>query len=99
MNVLIYELQSKLQDLVEQLRVVKDISIYFAFNDQEFKEVTANFHPHIIFVNNIVEKSMFKYDLENNRDMSIYLVDESFPKLRITEFPTHKKMSLKKIFK
>ena len=98
MNVLIYEIHSKLPALVGELQKIQNISIYFAFNDHEFKDLTNNINPNIIFVNHNVERLLMKYDLMNDLKMSIYIVDESLTKLNITKFLTHKKMSLKRIF-
>jgi len=98
MNVLIYGLQSKLKELVDKLQNIHGISIHFAFNVQEFKVVTTNVHPNIIFVNRNAESSL-KNDFVENRNGSIYIVDESSSKLNITKFQTRKKISLKKILK
>ena len=99
MNVIIYELHSKLQELVGKLQNIQDISIYFAFDDQKFEDLTRNINPKIIFINHNMENSLMKFDLMNDLKMNIYVIDESFPKLNITKFPTHKKMSLEGIFR
>ena len=99
MNVIIYELHSKLQELVGKLQNIQDISIYFAFDDQKFEDLTRNINPKIIFINHNMENSLMKFDFVKDLKMNIYVIDESLPKLNITQFPTHKKMNMKRIFK
>jgi hypothetical protein len=61
--------------------------------------VTTNIHPNIIFINHDAESSLMKLDFAKERNMSIYIVDESLPNLNITRYPHNKKISLNRIFK
>ena len=99
MNVTIHELHNKLLDMVGEFQKTQNSSIYFAFNDRKFVDITNNIQPNVTFVNRNSENSIAVKNLVINQHMDIYCIDESLLQLMITEFPTNEEISINKIFK
>ena len=97
MNVLIYELKSKLQYIVEELKKIQDISIYFAFNDDEFEDISNKIHPEIIFIE--TTKFIKNALLLECSNKFIYILSHELSKLTITDNNTNQEVKIKQIFR
>ena len=88
MNVLIYGLWFKLQDLIQLLLNVKDISIFFAFNEDKAGKLVNEVDFHMLLIGELVLNDLdFINDISPaNPSLKIFRLDD----LSFENIHTHK---------
>jgi hypothetical protein len=103
MNVMIYNLENKLPEVVNRLQLIPDISIFFAFTKKDVEKLVQDVRPEIIFTGSISNgDTIFIQKISTqNPKLSIYILNETSKdkKLIFRELQSHKELSLGKIIK
>ena len=94
MNILIYGLRYKLQELIQLLLNVKDISIFFAFNEDDAGKLINEVEFHLLLIGELVLDDIdFLDDLSPaNPSLKIFRLDDinQIDNLSFENIHTHK---------
>ena len=96
MNVIIYNLFYKTQELIYSLEKIQNISIHFALNEKELFQIVKQVQPEILFTNNKTNDIFFRFFTQDNPLKYIFVVDDTNEDV-FNEFPSKKRISLRKI--
>ena len=75
MNILIFDLHDNLNQLLTKLEKIKNISIFFAFDETELSTMIKQIQPEILFVKS-GSIDPFLYNFLKEKNMKIYSIDD-----------------------
>lgn len=77
MNVLLYNLENYLTELITQLQKISDISIFFAVTKNDIQKLANEVKIHLLFVGELepIEEKIIKKFILTNPELKIYYLD------------------------
>ncbi len=101
MNVLIYNLENYLPEIVDRLQNISDISIFFAFTENDILKLANEVKLHLLFAGELepYEKKIIKEFSRTNPALQIYCLDNinQMVDLNFRNFQSKKKVKFKNV--
>jgi len=95
MNTIIYKISKNLNNLLEKLEDIKEISISFAMDEKKLIDLINQVRPEIIFLNVNKIPSLFDTIFLEGTNLKIYTIDDSLASLELHDYKNDDLIQLK----